>query len=154
MAKLIFKDEESSLRILREGSIIFDTSALCNIYELTESDVKKIAEVLKYLSKSIWIPWQVHEEYNKNRSKSIHNPIQGAHELRLKLQKYNPISQISTLVSEMEKNMKFHPILVEVELNSFKSDFENLKKNVYFSCRDSPKKRKRNRKRSGKMGKR
>lgn len=55
--------------------IIFDTSALCKMYDMTDSAKKTMMDILCFLKDRIWIPGHVLFEYNKNRAKVIFNPL-------------------------------------------------------------------------------
>lgn len=59
-----------------ELMIVFDTSALCKMYDMTNSAKHTMISVLEYLKDRIFIPGHVMTEYNKNRIKVINNPLQ------------------------------------------------------------------------------
>lgn len=54
---------------------MFNTSALCKMYDMTDSTKKTMMEVLSFLKDRIWIPGHVWVEYERNREKVIRNPI-------------------------------------------------------------------------------
>lgn len=59
-----------------ELMIVFDTSALCKMYDMTDSAKLTMISVLDYLKDRIFIPGHVLAEYHKNRIKVINNPLQ------------------------------------------------------------------------------
>lgn len=59
-----------------ELMIVFDTSALCKMYDMTNSAKHTMISVREYLKDRIFIPGHVMTEYNKNRIKVINNPLQ------------------------------------------------------------------------------
>lgn len=62
--------------ILKGGIIVFDTSALLDLYYYSLETKKEIFDnVFKYLSKRLWIPSQVYFEYLKNKDIVSEKPI-------------------------------------------------------------------------------
>lgn len=63
-------------RMLKEGLIVFDTSALLDLYYYSFETQKEIFEnVFQYLNGRLWIPSQVYFEYLKNKSTVAEKPI-------------------------------------------------------------------------------
>lgn len=67
------QEEEDAL--WQNATIVFDTSALCSLYDLTDHYRLTMVSILSSLKDRIWIPYQVKEEYLRNRKKAITNPI-------------------------------------------------------------------------------
>ena len=107
------------------ADIIFDTSAICELYNMTDKAKKTVCKILDTLSERIWIPAHVMYEYLKNRDKVIMNPIQ---------EKYNnPKLPVDDIKRELDKIVKtndddnFHPYIEETSLDKIKEQAEIIK---------------------------
>lgn len=70
--KKYYLDSDKVQQILKSGIIVFDTSALLDLYYYSFDTQNEIfRNVFKYLSNRLWIPSQVYFEYLKNRKKSL-----------------------------------------------------------------------------------
>ena len=68
--KKYYLDSDKVQQILKSGIIVFDTSALLDLYYYSFDTQNEIfRNVFKYLSNRLWIPSQVYFEYLKNRKK-------------------------------------------------------------------------------------
>ena len=66
--KKYYLDSDKVQQILKSGIIVFDTSALLDLYYYSFDTQNEIfRNVFKYLSNRLWIPSQVYFEYLKNR---------------------------------------------------------------------------------------
>lgn len=65
------------INMLGKAIIVFDTSALLDLYYYSEIAQKKIfADVFDYLNERLWVPAQVYFEFLKNKNKVIQKPAQ------------------------------------------------------------------------------
>ena len=110
--------------------IVFDTSAICALYNLTLHYRQVVITILKYLHNRIWIPYQVLSEYKKNRKKAICNPI---------TEKYAKLSSIieNKFVQEVRKqieiwgqNVYFHPYIDSDKLALIKTEVESANSHI------------------------
>lgn len=70
--KKYYLDSDKVQQILKSGIIVFDTSALLDLYYYSFDTQNEIfRNVFKYLSNRLWIPSHVYFEYLKNRKKSL-----------------------------------------------------------------------------------
>lgn len=74
--KKYYLDDEKVSDILKNGIIVFDTSALLDLYYYSSETRTEIFEkVFGYLNGRLWMPAQVHFEYLKNKEKVSEKPI-------------------------------------------------------------------------------
>lgn len=109
--KIFHLDDGLKENLWKNADIIFDTSAICELYNMTNEAKETVCKILDTLSKRIWIPAHVMYEYLKNRDKVIMNPIQ---------EKYkNPKLLADDIKRELEKIIRtnndnnFHPYIEE-----------------------------------------
>lgn len=62
-------DAELEEFLIKNATIVFDTSSIGQLYYLTEKTKITMVDILNYLRDRIWMPAQVYLEYNKNREK-------------------------------------------------------------------------------------
>ncbi|HLP53980.1 MAG TPA: PIN-like domain-containing protein [Fluviicola sp.] len=135
------KDEE---KLWKEAIIVFDASSILNLYEYSEKSRQDIFNLIKSFKNEKWIPFNVHFEYLKNKSKPIGTTISKYDDLSNSLKNIEShFDQIknktksedkhpfidSNLVSTFEKNIKdFKTALNEIinvkkeELNTFSTN--------------------------------
>jgi len=109
--------------------LVFDTSALCSIYNLTEQYRTTLITILSYLKQRIWLPRQVAYEYQKNRLKAIYNP---------KVEKYTYppfikdkfVDDVRVFISQWKDNKYCHPFINEVSLNIIETEVEEVCKHI------------------------
>lgn len=68
-------DTEQEKFLVKNATIIFDTSSIGQLYYLTEETKKTMVDILNCLKDRLWLPAQVFLEYNKNREKLLRNPV-------------------------------------------------------------------------------
>lgn len=119
-------------KLWEDAIIIFDTSSLCAMYDMTKDAMDAMTEILGFLNDRIWLPAQVLEEYHRNREKVIANPI------REKYQNPDFIAQGRTMLEGMkqffEKHKEypyFHPYMSEKAL----ADCEKLRETINDSLK-------------------
>ena len=123
--KIFHLDNGLKEDLWNNADIIFDTSAICELYNMTDKAKKTVCKILDTLSERIWIPAHVMYEYLKNRDKVIMNPIQ---------EKYkNPKLPVDDIKRELDKIVKtndddnFHPYIEEISLDKIKEQAEIIK---------------------------
>ncbi|MCK9639264.1 MAG: PIN domain-containing protein [Prolixibacteraceae bacterium] len=133
----LFKlSEEKEKRLWKESVIIFDSSALLDIYFLPKRTREKVFDNLfaKKLNGRLWIPSHVSFEYDKNRESIIKKPI---------IENYKPLKDellksIKTSIKTVENNLidlknqtkkdDKYPHLQQTDIDSFSSILETFKK--------------------------
>lgn len=74
--KKYYLDSETLKEILQNGIVVFDTSALLDLYYYSSETRNEIFnKAFNYLKGRLWIPAQVYFEYLKNKSKVSEKPI-------------------------------------------------------------------------------
>ena len=74
--KKYYIDDEKKHDIFKSGIIVFDTSALLDLYYYSSETRTEIFEkAFKYLKGRLWMPAQVHFEYLKNKRKVAEKPV-------------------------------------------------------------------------------
>lgn len=72
-----YLSDEKTIEMLKNAIVIFDTSALLDLYYYSEVTLNVIFNnVFKYLKKRLWIPAQVYFEFLKNKDKVSVKPAQ------------------------------------------------------------------------------
>lgn len=71
------------------ATIIYDTSAICKMYDMTEETKQTMIKILDHIKSKVWIPGHVMTEYLRNREKVIKNPMR---------EKYKKTPQFSALL--------------------------------------------------------
>lgn len=72
-----YLSDESTIEMLKKAVVIFDTSALLDLYYYSEVTLNAISDnVFEYLKKRLWIPAQVYFEFLKNKDKVSVKPAQ------------------------------------------------------------------------------
>lgn len=70
-------DKTNEEELLKNAVIVFDTSALLELYIYSEESQNDIFNsIFKIIKERVWIPAQVEFEFSKNRAKVLHKPIQ------------------------------------------------------------------------------
>ena len=74
--KKYYIDDEKKRDIFKSGIVVFDTSALLDLYYYSSKTRTEIFEkAFKYLKGRLWMPAQVHFEYLKNKGKVAEKPM-------------------------------------------------------------------------------
>lgn len=111
------------------ASFVYDTSALCGLYDLTDHYRQIMIEILEYFKTRSWIPHQVKVEYNRNREKSIHNPIFEQYKDPSVI-KCSFVTDTRKMVAQWEKSEYFHPYLDVAALKTVKEAIEEANKHI------------------------
>ena len=114
----ISKDDED--RLWKDGVIVLDTSALCNLYHLTPSARDKIIEILRHLKERVILPSRVVLEYNRHRMEAIWQPLKECYAIP-KFLDSGFITGLNKFVKELEGHPDFHPYFSKETLDTLKS---------------------------------
>lgn len=132
--------EEKETILWKDAIIIFDSSALLDLYFLPKSAREKISkEIFEQLIDRLWLPFHVQFEYLKNREKTIKKPISEKYDpIKKKIQKISSttkdevLKRVEEIIRETKKDDK-HPHINQKHLNNFKKNIEDfLKQNESF----------------------
>lgn len=103
--------------------IVFDTSALCKMYDMTDSAKHTMISVLEYLKDKIFIPGHVLAEYHKNRIKVIYNPLQEKYNIPACFKNTALKEEGKKFIDRLGKGNYYHPFILE---GAFKIASEKL----------------------------
>ena len=128
----LLSDEKEKM-LWEKSIIIFDSSALLDIYFLPKAARAKIyLEIFEKLPERLWIPSQVQFEYLKNRESVIIKPIAEKYApLKLKIRKFDStvkselLRKIEEIARESHKDDK-HPYIEQSAINEFKKNVESF----------------------------
>ncbi|MCH4830932.1 PIN-like domain-containing protein [Flavobacterium columnare] len=129
----ITEDKETIL--WKDAIIVFDSSALLDLYYSPKSERQKIdTEIFTELKDRLWLPNHVQYEFLKNRENKIKKPIAEKYEpLKKKIENLTTIQKseipkrIDEIIRETIKGDK-HPHLKQDTLNDFKIIVEDFVK--------------------------
>lgn len=98
--------------LIENASIVFDTSALGKLYHLTDANKQSMLNILReHFKDSIWIPFWVWKEYQRNRKKFIAQPIYECYKKPQFLDSKNHtyLHLLNEHVDSLKSNDNFHP---------------------------------------------
>lgn len=61
-------------KLWEDAIFVWDTSAICSLYSLTEDAKTTILDILGFIEKRIWIPARVYDEYDRHRLNLLRQP--------------------------------------------------------------------------------
>lgn len=132
--KKYYLESEKIKQLLQSGIIIFDTSALLDLYYYSETTRNEIFEkVFAYLQDRLWIPAQVYYEFLKNRDIVSEKPINTYKNLLVKNKDNKDsgyVESILKLSESIEKN-----ILKDLNgiFKTLQEQTQKVDKHPYFS---------------------
>lgn len=97
--------------------IVFDTSALCKMYDMTDSAKLTMISVLDYLKDRIFIPGHVLAEYHKNRIKVINNPLHEQYVIPACFKNSTLKEEGKKFIERLGKGKYYHPFISEAAFN-------------------------------------
>ena len=77
------KDELA--HIWENGIFVFDTNILLNLYRYSDETAKEFIETIQLLEDKVWLPYQVAQEFHKNRLDVISNEVKSYDSLLKKI---------------------------------------------------------------------
>ncbi len=118
-----YLDQNRILEIVKSGRIVFDTSALLDIYYYSESTQSYITDsIFSTFSERLWIPAQVWFEFLKNKEEVLQKPINLYNNI-LTAGKKEGGGYLSKICSAAE-------VLGEEELKEIQRQFQTLRESV------------------------
>lgn len=128
---------EKEMILWKDAIIIFDSSALLDLYFSPKSERQKIdQEIFTELKDRLWIPNHVQYEYLKNRENIIKKPIIEKYDpLKKKIQnlssspKFEISKRVDEIIRETIKGDK-HPHIKQEGLNDFKTIVDDFVKKI------------------------
>jgi len=134
MKEPVFKmTDDIEEQIWNDAIIIFDTSALLNLYYIPKETRHDIFDevFITLLQDKLWVPHYVLYEFKKNREKVINKPIHKKYEpLNTEILKIieknlkNTTTQLNELVNRT-KNKDSHPYLTQETIEQFIAENDN-----------------------------
>ena len=116
---------EREKELWKNSIFVFDTSSICELYNLTEDAKKTITDILLKLKDRIWIPAQVMYEYLKNRDKVILNPIEELYQDPKEIKNCHLPEQLKDFI-EHHKEIYYHPFFNKEEHSKLVEKSEQL----------------------------
>lgn len=131
--KKYYLDEKKVQQILRDGIVVFDTSALLDLYYYSETTQNEIFEnVFHYLEKRLWIPSQVYFEYLKNKQTIANKPIAAYRKLISRTNKKDDGGQIESITEKAESLLNQKIKEIRNQLKTLKEQTLDGKKHPYL----------------------
>jgi hypothetical protein len=92
---------------------VFDTSVILNLYQYSVRSRDEFLSILKKISKRIWIPNQVGQEYHSRRPHIIREQKENYHRIQEKIE-----TTIKKLIDEIDndKTIEYHPFIEKKEI--------------------------------------
>lgn len=127
-------DSTKKQEILKTGVVVFDTSALLDLYYYSSETQSEIFQkVFKYLEGRLWIPAQVYFEYLKNKKKVAEKPISSYERLIKKKEKGDDGGYVES-ISEKVKELQTKRINeIKNQLKTLKEQTLGTEKHPYLS---------------------
>lgn len=113
----------------KDAIIVFDTSSLCSLYDMTDDTKKTMMDIFTYLQDRIWIPAQVMYEYKKNREKVIMNPIQEKYQSPSFLRTNYP-SEVKEFIKKLKDMPYYHPYMKREVVDKLECLVESIGKQM------------------------
>ena len=118
--KKYYLPEEYKMDMLKKAIIIFDTSALLDLYYYSHKAQDEIFNnVFEALKDRLWIPAQVHFEFLKNKKIVSEKPILSYRKL-IEIQKNNPDSGYVQKISNYTKEINTQLLSIKNQLKTLK----------------------------------
>jgi hypothetical protein len=129
MSKFPIKEisAEEEAKLWQRPLFIFDTSALCRLYSLTEEVREDMLVILDVLKDEIWIPHRVMLEYNRHRIEELHKPL-GMYGKPAFLEKNHLSSELKDYIERLEQESYRHPQFEQSVIDNLKQQSEELDK--------------------------
>ncbi|MCE3296074.1 MAG: hypothetical protein K0R65_1788 [Crocinitomicaceae bacterium] len=115
------KDES---KLWKEAIIVFDASSILNLYEYSANSREDIFKLIKSFENDKWIPFNVHFEFLKNKSKPIRATILKYDELSNSLK--NIEAQFEQIKNKTKSKDK-HPFIESSIISTFGKNIHDFK---------------------------
>lgn len=144
MNEFYMMTEEREKALWEDALIVFDTNAICSLYNMTEETQNKMLGIIDFLKDRVWIPGHVLYEYKKNRMNAIRQSMSTWYANPAFINdKY--LYHLKEFVRKIEEQAYYHPYFDNKELESFKNKVEevsNLMNSISEVVKEQFKKRK------------
>lgn len=128
--KILSLDDIKENDMWNNALIVFDTSAICALYNLTIHHRQIVIAILKHLHNRIWIPYQVLSGYKENRKKSICNPITEKYSKLSSIIENKFVQDVRKQIEVWEQNVYFHPYIDSDKLALIKTEVESANSHI------------------------
>lgn len=127
--------EEEENAIWKNPLVIFDTSALCRFYSLTEGARQKLIQLLSEMEYQMWLPSRVLLEFNRHKNEERQKPL-GKYVTPAFLNANHFESKFNDFLEGLKKERHKHPFVPESYLTkwaSFLSEYHDLSEKIRVS---------------------
>jgi|TARA_R100000049_G_C1941238_1_gene85452 predicted nucleic acid-binding protein len=121
------ENKKSYQRIWEDGIFVFDTNAILNLYRYSSDNTKKWIELLKKINDRTILPYQVADEFLKNRAKVISDR---AIPYNKSIEKCQEIIDIFSPEAEHPFSETEQPRKIKSSLESLKSELEKTRDRI------------------------
>lgn len=130
-------DEKELEKLWSEGTFVFDTNVLLDLYSYPETVRDVFLSVLRKISDKIWVPYQVGIEFHRNRFTRIKQSNQKIERLAQTIQ--NTGSALATEVNEIELEKRNIGISdIQDRLTAVQEAHKALSEAVKLACNKLP----------------
>ena len=120
--------KELEYKLWNDALIVFDACSLLDFYFLTEEYQQIMSDILIALKDRIWIPAHVKYEFEKNREKGAHNPINEKYS-ESKIRKSKFVEDLESLIKSWDERYR-HPFITEPDLQTIKETLAVIKPKI------------------------
>lgn len=113
------------VELWKNAIFVFDTSSICELYNLTEATKVTMTGIFRSMKERIWLPAQTMYEYKKNRNKVIMNPIAEKY-LEPKFLKQDIVTRLKDFINLHKSMPYYHPYIDSTELDKLEKQSEEL----------------------------
>lgn len=127
--------------VWKDALIVFDTCSILNLYRYSESTRKQYLSVMKQVKDRLWLPYQVGQEFFKNRLTTIISIGLSYDEIKRKLD-----DQFNEVKKSINDKFKFHEDDIKSLIDEIEKGFakikdavdESKKSRIPFTTKDDP----------------
>lgn len=130
--------QEKEEKIVKNATIVFDTSSIGQLYEMTETHKKQMMNIINHFKDRIWLPAQVCSEYKLHKEKFLYRPIY-EHYGFPEFCKKDILEKMKCFISKHKPDPYFHPYLDKEEANEMVTAL-NAMENAYEAIKNIVKK--------------
>ena len=112
--------EEQYKNIWNDATFVLDANVLLNLYRYSSETQDEVIKILELTKDRLWIPYQVADEFLRNRLSVISQHSKSYNEA---------IKQLDLLINDFENN-KQHPFISDINLKKLSDIFDDIKKEL------------------------
>lgn len=127
----IVYSKEFETELLDNATIVFDTSSIGLLYEMTEKYKKQLISIIEHLKSRIWLPAQVYTEYMRHKDKFLSQAIREDYS-QPTVFKNNIIAEIKKIIERHKDKQYFHPYLDDNVIEDLRDNFKTLEESYEF----------------------